>query len=334
MLILSNRDDVHARAVAWALERNGYVVELFDLDGVPATLRLTQHIDGAAAADGFRLRCGSEQVRLGGPVWLRRSGRIAVPDHVRGEEAMFVRREAEHHVFSALLLLERSTRMTNPFSASRTCAHKPFQLGVARSLGIPIPETLVSNDPEEIRSFCRSGARKVIYKPMSVPFFSNESGPLLLETRRIRAEHLEEDDVLAAAPGLFQQEIDKAWEVRVLMLAGRTIALRFRPEERDAVDWRAGHRSGFCEPIALPPKVEASCRLLLSQLGLDYGCIDLAIDGKGDFIFLEVNSEGQFLFMEQRVPECRVLEHFTTFLMGMAGAARPSVALAFADAAL
>lgn len=311
MLIVSVIGDAHAHAVGWALEQNGLEVDMLAIDGFPADARVSQTI----SPDTWAIECGRQLTPSHRATWLRRTGHFAIPDHVSDHEAQFVRRESEHQIHAALLLLERQSRMTNRFSASRNCGHKPYQLGVARALGMPIPRTLVSNDPERIRAFYAAAGGRAIYKAMSLPFFTKGADPLIVPTQRLRLEHLEDDAVLSAAPGLFQQEIEKTGEVRVLILPNCTIALQFRAEDSDCVDWRGALHDSRCELIVLPDEIERACTDFLAAVGLDYGCFDFAIDRAGQFIFLEVNSEGQFLFMERRVPECRALEHFTTFLM-------------------
>ncbi|MET0228974.1 MAG: hypothetical protein ABW234_09740, partial [Actinomycetes bacterium] len=48
----------------------------------------------------------------------------------------------------------------------------------------------------------------------------------------------------------------------------------------------------------LPPNVCASLGALMRGLGLSFATIDLKVDARGDHHFLEVNPQGQFLYIE------------------------------------
>ena len=41
------------------------------------------------------------------------------------------------------------------------------------------------------------------------------------------------------------------------------------------------------------------CQRLREKLGLIFGCIDLVVTPDGEYVFLEINEMGQFLFVEQ-----------------------------------
>src|SRR5439155_14491583 len=65
-------------------------------------------------------------------------------------------------------------------------------------------------------------------------------------------------------------------------------------------DWR---RYDFCKtphrPHALPAEVQARCVRLVRRLGLCYGAIDMVLTPDGRYVFLEINPNGQYLWIEQ-----------------------------------
>ncbi len=68
------------------------------------------------------------------------------------------------------------------------------------------------------------------------------------------------------------------------------------------------------EPYSLPETIEARLLSLMGQLGLVMGSIDMIVTPEGDHVFLEVNEQGQFLWVEQMNPEIALLEPFAHFL--------------------
>ena len=57
------------------------------------------------------------------------------------------------------------------------------------------------------------------------------------------------------------------------------------------------------EATRLPDDVARRCLEFVHSYGLTYGALDLIVDLEGEYVFLENNPGGQFLFVEDRVPE-------------------------------
>ena len=53
-------------------------------------------------------------------------------------------------------------------------------------------------------------------------------------------------------------------------------------------------------PIELPGTLADKCRMLTTHFGLSFSAIDLVLDPDGDYVFLEMNPNGQWAWLEQR----------------------------------
>lgn len=53
----------------------------------------------------------------------------------------------------------------------------------------------------------------------------------------------------------------------------------------------------------------------MKDLGLVFGCFDFIVTPEGEYIFLEVNEMGAFLWIEQQLPEMGMLDAFCEFLI-------------------
>jgi len=69
-----------------------------------------------------------------------------------------------------------------------------------------------------------------------------------------------------------------------------------------------------CERWDLPESVDKLLRNLMSELGLVFATIDLKITNQGEYVFLEVNPQGQFLYVEilTNLPITLALARFLT----------------------
>ena len=52
--------------------------------------------------------------------------------------------------------------------------------------------------------------------------------------------------------------------------------------------------------VALPDTVQTALLELMNRMGLVYGAIDMRRGPDGEYVFLEINPSGEFLFVEER----------------------------------
>jgi glutathione synthase/RimK-type ligase-like ATP-grasp enzyme len=180
--------------------------------------------------------------------------------------------------------------------------NKLLQLRLARESGLAIPRTLLTNDPEDARAFFADAQGRLVAKmltPLSVGM--DASGPFMY-TSRIREADLEAAETLRHCPMLFQEEIAKACELRVIAVRGELFvgAIDSARSPAGAVDWRRS------DPVEcrwrrdeLPEECARRLRALLAALSLDYGAIDLIRTPTGDHVFLEVNPRGEWGMLER-----------------------------------
>ena len=66
--------------------------------------------------------------------------------------------------------------------------------------------------------------------------------------------------------------------------------------ESTKTDWRKEKLEFFIEDI--PVEIKEKCILLVKNLNLKFGAIDLIKDKNGNYIFLEINPNGQWAWIE------------------------------------
>jgi hypothetical protein len=220
---------------------------------------------------------------------------------------------------SALLLeMEADAFWCNPADKAARANNKPLQLAQARAVGLAIPQTLFSNDPDAIRAFHARYAGNVIFKPFLQPQWLNASTTYSYFTSVLPASALDQRNSLRHCPGIYQPRIDKRHELRVTMVGRHVFATRIdsQASRTSALDWRQDLLQQCpLSDITLPPALVERCHALMARLGLVFGCIDFIVTPQGDYVFLEVNEMGQFLWIEERCPSTRLLDAFTQMLI-------------------
>jgi glutathione synthase/RimK-type ligase-like ATP-grasp enzyme len=320
ILITTKLDDIHAEVVAMALEQRGHHARLVHGADFP------QRQCATLAFGRYDVHCEQQGAMLPGfdpcdadVVWNRRREWPQLSSSVHPDDRGFARRENQVFVDALWQLSGRAAFWVNPHASACAAELKPWQLRQALQVGFSIPETLMSNDPLRIRAFVERNANHCIYKPLTYGDWQESSGARVLYAANVDASSLPDDATLQACPGIFQRRIDKQFEVRATFMGAHCMALRLDSQgtEFGHLDWRQAQASEVipARPITLPDSVRAMCRALLDRLDLVFGCFDFIVTEAGDWIFLEVNQMGQFLFLEAWCPELPVLDAFCAFLL-------------------
>lgn len=305
LLVTHHRDRYTVDRVAQELEQRGARPHRLDSDRFPTDLRLTTTLHEAPA--GRRLlrdAQGTIETDAVRAVWLRRRWPPRFDDELDPRLREGCVRESEAALVGFLDGF-RDRRVVNPLDADRAALDKLRQLRVAREVGLPIPRTLVTNDPEEVLAFHRALEGPMITK-MLTPLSQSMSGrTAAVRTSEVRPEDLEDLDGLRYSPMAFQERIDKAHELRVAVVdvgGGRCLTAAIDATRSDAgqVDWRkASVTQAGWRPGSLPDEVASRLLALVRGLGLVYGAADLIVTPDGRHVFLEINPAGEWGMLER-----------------------------------
>lgn len=296
VLVLSHPDDPHAQQVISCLRASGHEVLLLNLSDLPERATLTMDYDGDAKPAIVYRRIGETPFDLGRvrSVWWRRPQPFDPASVSDGEIRLFANNEWNEAIQGLWQLLR--ARWMNPPLNDDAASRKVLQLRMAAVEGLQIPRTLITSDPDRARAFIESqGIERTVYKTFSC------THAIWRETRLLRAEDLEVLDSVRLAPVIFQEYIRAEADLRITIVGGKLFpaAIRFPPND-EPVDFRLNLGRARTEPTTLPPDVEARLLALMDRLGLVYGAVDMRRTSDGQHVFLEVNTAGEFLFIEDR----------------------------------
>jgi len=166
---------------------------------------------------------------------------------------------------------------------------------IARQLGIDTPDDLIFSDKASLESKIKNSNNKFITKITSgrpISCFNDFS--IFNYTKIVELEKIPE----AFFPSLVQNHIEKRYELRIFYLDGDffSMAIFSQSENQTSIDFRNVNKQKInrCVPFKLPNGIEHKLDLLMRELGLNSGSIDMIVTPKYEYIFLEVNPVGQF----------------------------------------
>lgn len=228
-------------------------------------------------------------------VWFRRT-KLPEISGLSGEEAVYVLGEIDgflKNIFSTL-----SAKWLSPPATVYEAENKLLQLKTAQRIGFVIPNTLVTNSKAELKNFYHNNDQNIVIKPISQTRISYKDNSAFIFTNLVKQDLIDRIKEFDLTPCIFQRNISKEYEIRATIVGEKVFAAAVdsQSDEETKVDWRR-KRLSFRE-VALPPEVENLCVRLLKELNLGFGAIDLIKTHAGDYVFLEINPNGQWAWIE------------------------------------
>lgn len=317
ILVHSHKNDLHAGAVCRGLEALGAKYLFWPAGEFPLHQALSAHLSGDD--DRHSIAMNAKRFDLGGvrTVWNRRYGRPKVSPDLDPRDTDFAMDQSQQHLDSFLGTLCPAAFWVNRPEIAKSELDKIGQLRAAREVGLTIPATLISNDPEEIRSFFEAQAGEVVYKAYKMRAWTREKrGAVYINyTTPLSHGDLQDDDALSTAPGIFQRRVERSCEVRITIFGRQALSVRL-DLEGSLVDWRTQAPSDLrVSPWQLPKDVKARCLAYMARCNLAFCCFDFIVTPAGDHVFLEANQMGQFLWVEEKLPEMPMLDTMCAFLI-------------------
>lgn len=303
ILIFSDSTDHHAQAVAAAVERRGEAVGRLNANEIERWSLEALHNEPVLTLDGKVIPV--DRIRS---VFIR-----ALPDgaafqsQAKGSDAItkFAAGQRFAQFEDCIRLLSDCVPTINSIASTTRAQSKSLQLRIASKVGLAVPKTYVGSDPgvaaEQIRSFQRDGAR-ACSKPIASRFLTLDGERFAGFTDLFEESDWKDIDSLRACPAIIQEYVEKAYEVRIAVVGDRAFACRIDSQAAGgstAIDWR--HYNIPKTPhtaYPLPAVLERRLHDFHAEFGLTLSSFDLVCRTDGEYVFLETNPFGRWLWLE------------------------------------
>lgn len=227
--------------------------------------------------------------------WFRGSSfRIKAKENCKPEFQNYIIQEGET-LIAYLMKFLNDKKSIGGFSAGNI--NKLIVLEEAKRCGLEIPKTIISASKKEIVKFFEENDG-TISKSIAENFqHISEKDFYNGKVRKVTSEKLEKikDEFFLS---LLQEQINKAYELRIFYLAEKfySMAIFSQNDEKTKIDYRNYNYSkpNRMVPYKLPAIIEEKLQMLMDTLKLNTGSIDMIVDKDDNYIFLEVNPNGQY----------------------------------------
>jgi glutathione synthase/RimK-type ligase-like ATP-grasp enzyme len=185
-----------------------------------------------------------------------------------------------------------------------SASSKLEQLSRARNLGFKIPQTIVTQSFHEALAFSQGCKGNVIVKPISHGYIerSEPRKDTLIFTNEVSLEQLNSNKaLLSLCPTLFQEKIEKIYDIRVNILDTNVIAVAIyaSEDELQRIDIRRKNMQGVrYKIVSLPPTLNNKILELCHSYRLRFAAVDMAFTKDSEWIFFEINPNGQWAWLD------------------------------------
>ncbi|MBK8639152.1 MAG: hypothetical protein IPN92_13080 [Chromatiaceae bacterium] len=189
----------------------------------------------------------------------------------------------------------------NRLDKSYKADNKFFQYNLAKEIGFSLAPTITTNDKSRLVEFAKQ-QNQVVIKMLHQGFYLDSDGKNKgMYVNKVKATDLDEFGEMGENPITLQKYIEKSYEVRYTVVGNEHHVCKIDSQKssRANVDWRRYDLAHTPHSLLVPPpEIRGMVTSLMQNLGLEYGALDFIVSLDGEWFFLEVNSMGQWLWIE------------------------------------
>ena len=299
MLILTNTEDATADYLVGKLRTSEIPYLRIDTDTLLSDLSLSYR----PGQPSFAI-CGTTYSPSDfANVWYRRPEALKVRCPANSPEETYALKEWTE-AFEAILAHIPKPRWMNHPSCNVAASSKLEQLTTASLLGFNVPKTLVTQDSAALLAFRDACGGNLIAKPMAPGKVErpNSDDTTIIYTNLVTDKDFRNLSDLANCPTLFQECVNKHSDIRITVVDHEIHAVTLKAQDDDGSQ-RCDIRRNNMEDvkysgIQLPPDIEKKVRALVSHYHLRFAAIDMAVDVSNEWVFFEINPNGQWAWLD------------------------------------
>ena len=300
VLILTHDEDPHSKSVRNYFDEIG--VNYFEvlteklINNYNITFNLSKGI--------FSLSDSQREIEINKnwSIWNRRVMDPNIPPKIHKELEDIIYTETEK-TWQGMLFAHEGKVVNRP-QANFNANNKIDQLLFANNYkkGIKVPDTVLTNNPRNLERFY-SELPKVSFKLLKAPLVNTnvKNKYLTCYNNIVNKKQIKKAELIRNNPSLFQEYIEKKYELRITALEDKVIGIKIDSQNSDLsiMDFRRYDFDNVSyKRVDLPKNVENFCSDMLKHYNLSFGELDFIKNKNDEYVFLEINPNGQWLWLE------------------------------------
>jgi hypothetical protein len=296
-LILSDHDDPHVKWVLQHIDKYQNCSYLW-LDTAEALsdfrINIALENDWVGSVNGYQLH----QITS---IWYRRPVKPKGRTTKLNEKFVSLAEEEMREVLHNFYRIANCKILPHP-KFNNEADYKLLQLIKAKNLGFRVPATLVSNSENWTERLPRGIDYFTVKSIAAYHWFDDDGSEYSLKSSKVHVDDLlKYSSDFSLCPTLIQEYIEKKYEWRITVVEDRIFSCRLNSQIVDGAkdDWRMVEVSEIPhEILEIEPDLQQKIMSYLQEFNLHFGAFDFIETNSGEFVFLECNPNGQWLWIE------------------------------------
>jgi hypothetical protein len=301
VLVLTNSSDATADFLAGKLDQSGIAYVRLDTDAFVGNAFLAATESEAhlcLAGKNFTPESFSH-------VWLRRPLGLGLKPERDPAETLHLEQEWSAALEGWLARISRERWINHP-SSNGAASHKIEQLWRAKRMGLDVPPSLVTQSRDEARKFYEDQNGTVVVKPIHGGYIGRNQpeADTVIYTHAINPDEISLFPPTNASPTLLQRRVTKKCDVRITLVDNDLHAVGLVAPDNLGAQRLDIRRDAMADvayvTVNVPSAVETALRRYVISYQLRFAAIDMVVDEADRWIFLELNPNGQWAWLDQR----------------------------------
>lgn len=316
ILIVTNREDQTADFLILELKKRKSDYVRFNTEDFPKNIVFQWKLINGVIEGGLTFSKRQVKITEITSIWYRRPVLPRPASEIIDLEAQRFVVEESRTAIEGLWRTIECFWVSNPDNI-RIAENKLYQLKKAAQVGFKVWPTVVTSDTNSAYAFYQECEGEIIYKPLRKGRLVRGDKQSFIFTNLIENESVDEFNNIKYAPCLLQKYIHKSIELRVTVIGEEVFAVAIESQKTpDALhDWRRAKNNLLHRIYKLPSDVEYKCKILVKKLGLEFGALDLIVTPDNEYVFVEINPNGQWAWIQQLCPEIPMRETLAELLI-------------------
>lgn len=167
---------------------------------------------------------------------------------------------------------------------------KPYQLFLAKKLGMRVPKTIISNKTLNI------GCEYQAIKSIDTAIVSKGDEEGFVYTEIYKQNEIKQEKY--SSPFFNQEGLIPKIDIRVTVIEKNVVAIKISSDNGIDEDWRRYKNELKYTVFELPKNIKKFCIDYTNKLNLNFGAIDLILHND-EYYFIEINPTGEWSWLQQ-----------------------------------
>lgn len=302
ILILSDKNDVHADKVETILKAKSNDYFRFNIDVESLKTTFVKYNGDEWEVTSTKSNKNHFKTSDINVIWNRRTYvELLLEEQNKSDVSFKIWKGEWNKTLLGIYSYLEKKKWLNFYRDSYYAENKYRQFEVAKGIGFRTPKFVCSNDKDYLMNSFEFGKEKVI-KFMNQDFYETSNGEFKgIYVNKVTTSELSSFKETGENPIILQDYIDKNFEVRYTVVGESHFVCKIDSQcsEIANTDWRRYDLANTPHSIIEPPnEIKDKVKRFMSTFNLKYGAFDFIVSKDNQWYFLELNSMGQFLWIE------------------------------------